>query len=1789
MQAPRVSSPDSATLKSIDRALREAGALVSPPGDAPVSPRQLVQQYAAENERHVVAMDAEACTTIEALPFPAEVPPSGFRAASAMLADAGDADDDGDAGVDSDHDDELPVHLDDDDNVLPPPGTQSVLRPHGGDAAAFIAAVEAAAAAAATTATQGRPQFRMPMASRGSDAVSLEPVAGLSSPTRIATPYMASATQLAHWGLPASVLDVYRSRKISALLEWQAKALSLPGVVDGRSLVYSAPTSGGKSLVADILVVRRLRETGRGALIALPFVAMCEEKMTALKPLADALGVRLHKQYGSFGGPLPSRELGITVATYEKANRMVSQLAEAGRLHDLSIVVVDELHMLGDEDRGSAVEFLLTKVVYATSPNTVLGPAPSTAGDARAGGDPSLAAGASSQQPGHGIQIVGMSATLANGQDLARWLRAAFFHTSERPVPLRCFVKVGDVIEDAHGEQQGELLPGGPGAEDAHLLHLCQDTVNAGGSLLVFCGTKASCASTSRMLAEALHVPRGAPMDDEEGEEVGAPPVTAVEHLADNLQRVHDEAVTGAAVDNGVVAGGVQLTTSDLAACARRGVAWHHSGLSPEERELVELAFRGGVLRVIVCTSTLAAGVNLPARRVIIRHNWQGKEDCPLDAGTFLQMAGRAGRKGLDASGECIVFAPAPSARGKLPQERIARCRALLTCTPQPLSSALLHDITGDEKLQRLMMEAVTSGLVISEADMERYMRSTLLCALVEYSALTERCHKALTSLVNRRAITWDAGTAGWKALDWGKAAAASGLPTNVAQLVHQDLLRAATEGVITVIDLHVLFLAAPTDEPIHKDWLQRLWTRAIALMQSNNVEFRIFKRVGLDRDFIRYNGIAGRPPVAAKVERAAWDEKARLAARMWHALVMLDVLEEKSPVSVAEDWHIERGMLISIQERSQRMASAVAALADALGHAPLAKLLQHIHERIAAGTRKDIMALAVGCITPPTARLLYRAGLRSLDAIAALPTPGRLVELLIAASPRTGRSARKSAIFRAGHILQAARLAVQERAHALREQATEAERAIGGGTPQPPAVITLLAGSTEVQRELDGHSHLRGLVLITRVDSFLALCMRWDACSNYSFSVTWTPAAAAHSQGPGPRCRGIALALPDVATSACVFYIAFSDPSTGPLFHSECCQRLARCDGRGKFSVDVKEQIQALTSRVADPYALPAACASALGDAVLDIRIMAWLLFPDNKDLWQRDDSVSGGSVASSSPVSILACVSGSDINGGHESCASAVQAMVTWHSGSDAKSAPRPRPEAVRAATAAACARIAVPLWTPMLREAGLWTVLTQLEMPIVPVLASMERVGMPFDPAVLQSQVHAAETRLGELREAVRQLTGIPQLDVMSAQQVSHALFHTLSFTAPTVAATYTGAGARGGRKRGQVHISVNKEVLRDLAHSDPRAAPIVRALLEHRELSHRLALCESYLSCGHPFWGQRQLHRVHSAVYQTNAETGRLAMDRPSLHNVPHAMPFLCPGAPPGAPLAQLAPRLAFAAGPGKVLLVADFKQFELRMMAHFSGDEGLTQLLRQGEDPFMLLAAQWTGKAPELVSPQERKWAKALSYAMLYGKGYNTLAFDMEIPVAQAVQLVESFQASLPGVKAWKDAVPQLAKEEKPMPAVRTLSGRRRQLPGLLASDREERAKAERQAVNTLCQVRPLLFCFMRRPPGSKRACIISPLCLLHQGSAADVLKRALIALQTALAADSHRRALLVLSVHDDVVLEVDADALPWAATLVRSVLLDAGAAAGVAVPLDVELSFGPSWGQLSVLDENGLT
>ena len=485
------------------------------------------------------------------------------------------------------------------------------------------------------------------------------------------------------------------------MFEWQCECLSLPGILTGTNLVISAPTSAGKTLVAELIALKCILELRKKVLIILPFVSLAHEKAAYLQSVFEPQGVRVG---GFMGNQSPAggfSAVDIAICTIEKANSLLNHLLEERSVHHLGVVVVDELHMIGDSHRGYLLELLLTKVLYIE----------------RAGKSFSLK-----------IQVVGMSATLPNTEVLARWLRAQLYCTDFRPTPLREMIKIGSTLYDMDFKVVREFGPSRviPGDEDDVLL-ICSEWTSKGHSVLVFCPTKAWCESLATTLAEAQG--RFRRLEPSPGE--AAATTTTTKHLPDMAARI------GVCEQLSRTQVGLDKV---LEKTVPNGVAFHHAGLTFEEREIVEGAFRQSLIKVLVTTTTLSSGVNLPARLVIVRTPYFQRS--LIDVLAYRQMSGRAGRKGVDKMGESILICKA---------NEKSKVMEMFRSTPKPIRSCLCSSKKSQSgksfggkgartetetfALKRALLEVVVSGVATTRPDVCLYFSCTLFYAELQIEA----------------------------------------------------------------------------------------------------------------------------------------------------------------------------------------------------------------------------------------------------------------------------------------------------------------------------------------------------------------------------------------------------------------------------------------------------------------------------------------------------------------------------------------------------------------------------------------------------------------------------------------------------------------------------------------------------------------------------------------------------------------------------------------------------------------------------------------------------------------------------------------------------------------------------------------------------------------------------------------------------------------------------------------------------------------------------------------------
>lgn len=348
--------------------------------------------------------------------------------------------------------------------------------------------------------------------------------------------------------------------------------------------------------------------------------------------------------------------------------------------------------------------------------------------------------------------------------------------------------------------------------------------------------------------------------------------------------------------------------------------------------------------------------------------------------------------------------------------------------------------------------------------------------------------------------------------------------------------------------------------------------------------------------------------------------------------------------------------------------------------------------------------------------------------------------------------------------------------------------------------------------------------------------------------------------------------------------------------------------------------------------------------------------------------------------------------------------------------------------ARTAALTLALVAPLRERMARENAA-NVFYGIEMPLVPVLAKMERAGMLVDPDRLHSLSEGLATQIAEVERSIRDLAGDETFNIGSPMQLSHVLFDVM------------GLPTKGLKKTKRGYYSTNAKVLSDLA----RDHEIVRLILDWREKSK---IKSTYLDTLGPL--RRGDGRVHTTYNQTITATGRLSSSDPNLQNIPTR-----------SELGRTV-KTAFSAGEGSVFLAVDYSQIELRLLAHLSGDEHLVRAFNEGEDFHAETAARVFGVPVSEVTPDLRSRAKAVNFGIVYGQQAYGLSQSLHISMAEARDMIDRYYEAYPGVRTFLDNVVARAKQTG---YAETMYGRRRHIPELKAKNPQLRGFGERTAMN----------------------------------------------------------------------------------------------------------------------------
>ncbi|KAF4926296.1 DNA polymerase theta [Colletotrichum viniferum] len=691
------------------------------------------------------------------------------------------------------------------------------------------------------------------------------------------------------------------------------------------------------NLVTVLMLKRVLEEKNAKVLLVLPYVALVQEKVRWLrnivqgvpKPVdeiddekriwrrrADENSIRV---IGFFGGSKikPTwADFDIGVCTIEKANALVNTAIDDCSIKHLKAVVLDELHMIDDDHRGYLMELMGTKLLSLPQP----------------------------------VQIIGMSATMSNINLLADWLGAHSYETRYRPVPI-----------EEHLVYEGNIYPAATTSEllkTAHelkthqlentmairriessdhkelkdpvlnaVVSLASETARSGYGVLVFASSRPGCESDARWIARVM--PASHELDP-----------ALVDKRIDLLAELRS---LGTGID------------PVLEETVPAGVAFHHV----EEREIIASAYDSGVIKVCIATCSLAAGINLPARRVILHNARMGRDF--VGPSMLRQMRGRAGRKGKDEVGETYLCCR---------KDDLEQVVDLMHADMPQITSGL---ITDKQRIQRALLEVIAVRLATSKDALDDYLRKTLLAHAGPPEPLQECVETSLKNLQSMGFITADV-LGNYQPTKLGHAIVASALDPDDGVFIHKELEK-ALQAFVMDGEMHILY----TFTPVHDFGTNINWQVFRNEMENlDDSGHRVLGFLGLKR------AVINRLAQGSTLKETTPEEKeiVRVHRRFYLAFQLRDLCNEVPVQAVARKYDVPRGAVQNLSQTCHGFAAGMIKFCEHMGWGVMSAALDHFSDRLRAGAKSDLLALAqITFVKSRTARVFWENGFRSVAA----------------------------------------------------------------------------------------------------------------------------------------------------------------------------------------------------------------------------------------------------------------------------------------------------------------------------------------------------------------------------------------------------------------------------------------------------------------------------------------------------------------------------------------------------------------------------------------------------------------------------------------------------------------------------------------------------------------------------------------------------------------------------------------------------------------------------------------
>eukprot|EP00729_Bicosta_minor_P001605 gene1605-6_t len=1451
-----------------------------------------------------------------------------------------------------------------------------------------------------------------------------------------------------HWLPPSNhvltTVERYLAEKYTHLFPWQAECMA-KALSNTKHLVYSAPTSAGKSLVAELLAIRTVAlgpktRTGKNkkVLFCLPFRALTAEKARGMKKMVESTGLEV-ENLSADDSWKSIDDVDIALCTYEKANSIVNTLLRERSLDHIGMIVVDELHMIGDEGRGFYIEMLLAKIFQA-------------------------------QQQ---VSIVGMSATLLNMHEITQWLgNSNYYETDYRPVKLEEFVcDAGRILQLSPKTQtlvpvytdRGVAKTIKNASASLMCAELCRETVADNCSAIVFSSTKKLCTDIACDVAKDLGRHCKAVISNSRADLDAL--VTELEEKGEKSQFKNSE---------------------KLLECVKSGVAWHNADLTDEQRDIIEVAYRKGVLKVLVATTTVSAGVNLPARRVIIHKPvfWHGKTETSLKASTYQQMVGRAGRTGLDDRGESYVVCALPEKSSnekrahaeKEKQRQAAEClvqRSLERTESQigNVNQSVEISTTAEKKKRkkekvptmfaRAILEIVSTRLITNTVDLEHFIRARLLLSVQNSRVQDRLLHLfgiAMQYLKEHKFLREkEGGAAGLPKLvveGLGNATVAGAFDVDRALVVH-NFLHNSTLGLILASNLQLLYLCTPLKDNYDSGGLySSAWRNkdpskwqpfADAFNDFDDHQKAAAKNIGVSQTTLNLLANGSTPKRAAAKKNAHFFCKTMLLSQL---------VNEVSRVEVSKRFKVTIGYIEKLQKDASVFVGQVknfCAKMNSGSFAVLGKVLELMQSQLDFGVDVVLLDLCqIRSIKPSVARLLYNADIQSVEQLAR--TAVDVVEDLLddsklAAMPGESKTCAKELaeqISEEAIELRACQTKEIELKNMIKKPrpaaasatfttATDVAAVSASAPAHQSAASPAGSGDRSIESSRADNSQLFDTMFACgRLMVWKAFCKDWETQETFSFgldisdktlvgiSVMWD------AIGERFGCWYISLGgetMEGTPTTMAITNTQDGRADVCVVSKSEVHRMLNKMLGGPalKIGVNLKaawKVLHALTIKLAPPFHDPA--------------VMLWLLNPD-------DLSTAPETAMELHDDKFCKLMQGAykGRRGGGDSvmCCKDTHVSFVMH-GTLKKN----------------------------LVQASLFAHFEDVEMALVPILGQMELDGIAADGVQCKQEIGRLVECQSRIQKRAYELAG-EKFILTNAGDISRILFDKLKYVPSKKI-----VGSDRERR------STKKDVLMDLEEQDLELPKLVRLWRKIEKVigTH----CSQLQIVGNS-------SRVQFSCNVFTA-TGRIAVNNPNLQNIPKVFDIPMLHLDDAGKVTEegtdepVQLRNILVAREGCKLVAFDYKQIELRMIAVLSQDPTLIdELNNDSVDIFKTMARNLLKmEAGDEVTKDQRQKAKGATYGTMYGMGKDKMASNFSIESREADRIMKAWKSKYPVADKWKEEASRNCKKTR---KITLPSGRIRTYKELKPGDKDADGKLERQTVNNLAQ-----------------------------GSAADVVKQAMI-------------------------------------------------------------------------------